>query len=175
MPEAYEGLGLAAVGFDRAIPETGETLTENARIKAEAVHAFCGLPCFADDSGLEVDALRGAPGVYSARYAGEGATAAHNVKKLLDCMQGQALRTARFRTVIYYKGLGEHHSFEGVLEGEILREERGAAGFGYDSIFRPEGYAQSFAQMSLEQKNAISHRARAFQQFVDFLRDARRS
>lgn len=175
VPSGYRLLDLGAIGFRQSIPETGTTLTENATLKAKAVHEFCGLPCFADDSGLEVDALGGAPGVYSAHYAGEAGSAAHNMAKLLHELRDQDQRSARFRTVISYVRSGRYQHFEAAVGGVILRAEQGIGGFGYDPIFMPSGYTCSFAQMTLEQKNRISHRALAFQKLIDFLRAAQKN
>lgn len=145
------------------VEETGETLEANARLKAVALVAATGLPAIADDTGLEVDALGGAPGVYSARYAGEGATYADNVAKLLDALAGRSDRSARFRTVaIAMWPDGSEIVAEGSVEGTIAREASGNGGFGYDPIFVPGGAAMTFAEMTSEAKHAVSHRGRAF-------------
>jgi XTP/dITP diphosphohydrolase len=153
-------------------PETGATLEENARIKARAAVAATGRPAIADDTGLFVDALAGAPGVHSSRYAGPGATYADNVRKLLAALEGvpAAERGARFRTVaLLATPDGREKSFEGVLEGRIAAAARGAHGFGYDPVFEVAGTARSLAEIPLEEKNRISHRARAFGAAAAFL------
>ncbi|MBD3166182.1 RdgB/HAM1 family non-canonical purine NTP pyrophosphatase [bacterium] len=153
--------------FDHDIEETGETLWENALLKAREGFAQSGLPTVADDTGLEVDALDGRPGVYSSRYAGSEATYADNVRKLLQETAGvpEDGRGARFRTVAAYVDGERELRFDGVLEGTILTEARGEDGFGYDPVFLPEGESRTLAEMGLEEKNRISHRARAFQAF----------
>jgi XTP/dITP diphosphohydrolase len=164
---------LHELNFSEDIPETGDTLRENAIIKARFLHQKTGMPSFADDTGLEVTQLNGAPGVYSARYAGVHADAEDNMTKLLVNLKGAVDRSARFRTVIaYINEFGIEYYFEGTVEGEILREKAGAHGFGYDPIFKPDGSTLSFAQMSSHEKGKISHRARAVQQFVDFIQQA---
>jgi XTP/dITP diphosphohydrolase len=159
--------------FDE-IPETAETLEGNALMKARYIRDRFGMDCFADDTGLEVEALHGAPGVFSARYAGgEGHDSEANMQKLLKELQGETNRAARFRTVIALLMDGEEHLFEGIVNGSIIEEKRGAAGFGYDPLFVPTGYDATFAELGEEVKNQISHRARAVQQLVDFLRKVR--
>lgn len=153
------------------IPETGATLAENASQKSAYVREHFAMDCFADDTGLEVEALGGAPGVYSARYAGEQATYQDNVLKLLGALQGQDNRRARFATVISLRLEGREYLFNGYVDGQITREQHGADGFGYDPVFLPEGYDRTFAQMTLEEKGRISHRARAVQAMLGFLRD----
>ena len=153
------------------IPETGATLSEIASQKSAYVRDRFGLDCFADDTGLMVDALGGAPGVYSARYAGEHVTYRDNVLKLLSEMQGKEDRRARFMTVISLWLDGREYFFEGRVEGSITPDERGEAGFGYDPVFLPQGCDRTFAQMSLEEKGRMSHRARAVRAMVDFLED----
>ncbi|HZK75284.1 MAG TPA: RdgB/HAM1 family non-canonical purine NTP pyrophosphatase [Candidatus Kapabacteria bacterium] len=153
------------------IEETGSTLEENALIKARVVHKRTNLATVADDTGLEVEALGGAPGVYSARYSGEGATYASNVLKLLDALEGEDDRRAKFSTVIaYIDASGGEHLFRGEVSGVIAREPRGANGFGYDPIFIPEVGTKTFAEMTDEEKNAISHRGRALRAFAKYLR-----
>lgn len=152
------------------IPETGTTLEENALLKARFVHSHYGYNCLSDDTGLEIDCLGGAPGVMSARFAGEEKNSTNNIRKVLDLMQNETNRKARFRTVIALIINNKEYFFEGVVEGEILCSPAGEEGFGYDPIFKPDGYNQSFAQMDLDDKNKISHRARAFQKFVDFIK-----
>ena len=157
------------MGIYEDIAETGTTLEENALIKSQYIYQKTGLSCFADDTGLEVEALGGRPGVYSARYAGEHATAEDNMQKLLSEMEGQKNRNARFRTVISLILDGEEYSFEGKVVGEILHQKTGIDGFGYDPIFKPIGYDQSFAEMTMKQKNEISHRGVAVKKLIHFL------
>jgi len=168
-PLGYRVKGLREVVGEVDIPETGTTLEENAAIKARFLSGETGMDCFADDTGLEVTALGGAPGVYSARYAGEGCSFDDNMDKLLAALSGATDRSARFRTVICLIIGGEELLFEGEVTGEILRERTGSAGFGYDPIFRPEGHRKSFAEMSMDEKNAISHRGRAVEKLVRHL------
>tara|TARA_B100002049_G_C16059764_1_gene367500 strand:+ start:229 stop:846 length:618 start_codon:yes stop_codon:yes gene_type:complete len=170
MNAVLSDLGLDVIGLDQYpeiddIPENGTTLLENALIKARAVHLKTGFPALADDTGLEVDALHGAPGVYSARFAGEDATYQDNVKKLLSLMAGVSRqnRTARFRTVVALIDSDTELWTEGIIEGLITREQRGAGGFGYDPIFEAADTGKTFSEMSAAQKNEISHRARALQ------------
>ena len=165
-----EVLSLKDIGCNADIPETGSTLEENALQKAQYVYDHYHIDCFADDTGLEVDALGGAPGVYSARYAGgEGHDSEANMTKLLGELGENNNRRARFRTVIALIQQGEVHEFEGIVNGQIIRERRGGEGFGYDPIFQPDGYDQTFAELGLEVKNNISHRARATQKLADYL------
>jgi XTP/dITP diphosphohydrolase len=159
----------ASLGITEDIPETAETLEGNALQKARYVHERTGLDCFADDTGLEVTVLDGAPGVRSARYAGDSHDFDSNNRLLLRNLEGMADRSARFRTVIALILGGEEHLFEGRVEGRIIDEYRGTEGFGYDPIFVPEGGEATFAEMPLEEKNAISHRARAVEKLKDFL------
>ena len=166
---SFEIVGLKEMGIIEDIAETGSTLEENALIKSQYIYQKTGLSCFADDTGLEVDALDAKPGVYSARYAGEHATAEENMLKLLSEMEGQKNRNAHFRTVISLILNGKKYYFEGQVEGEILHQKTGVDGFGYDPIFKPKGYDQSFAQMTLEQKNEISHRGVAVKKLIYFL------
>ena len=170
MNAVLSDLGLDVIGLDQYpeiddIPENGTTLLENALIKAHAVHLKTGFPALADDTGLEVDALHGAPGVYSARFAGEDATYQDNVKKLLSVMAGVSRqnRTARFRTVVALIDSDTELWTEGIIEGLITRDQRGAGGFGYDPIFEAADTGKTFSEMSAAQKNEISHRARALQ------------
>lgn len=160
----YELVTLREVGITEDIPETGATLDENATIKARYVYERTGLDCFADDTGLEVVALDGAPGVHSARYATDGHDFAANNAKLLREMDGKEDRRARFRTVISLIRNGVEEQVEGIVEGRIATAMSGCEGFGYDPLFIPEGYDISFAEMSAEQKNAISHRGRAVEE-----------
>ena len=165
----FELVTLREVGITEDIPETGATLDENASIKARYVYERTGLNCFADDTGLEVEALGGAPGVHSARYATDGHDFAANNRKLLRELEGKANRKARFRTVISLIVDGIERQVEGIVEGEITTSESGAEGFGYDPLFMPEGYDRTFAEMSAEEKNAISHRGRAVAKLVEML------
>lgn len=162
---------LADIGCTEEIPEEGLTLNDNARSKALWVYERYGLPCFADDTGLEVDALDGAPGVHTARFAGEACDPQANVSLLLERMKGVKTRDARFRTVIAcIDASGNVHCFEGEARGNIALERCGSAGFGYDPVFLPEdGDGRSFAQMDSDEKNAISHRGRATKKFLEFL------
>lgn len=162
-------VSLADAGLEGEIPETADTLQGNALQKAQWVWERTGKDCFADDTGLEVDALCGAPGVYSARYAGEHCTFDDNVNKLLAAMEGKTNRKAAFRTVICLIEGGEARFFEGRVEGCILTERYGEGGFGYDPIFMPDRYAVSFAEMPLDVKNQISHRGLAVKQLVNYL------
>lgn len=162
---------LRDINLEGDIPETADTLQGNALQKAEWIYSRTGKDCFADDTGLEVEALGGAPGVYSARYAGEHCSFEDNMDKLLSVLDGKDNRKARFRTVICLIENGEKHYFEGIVEGSITTEKHGAEGFGYDPIFLPEGQGQTFAEMSGELKNSISHRGRAVQKLVEYLKN----
>lgn len=166
----YELVTLREVGITEDIPETGSTLDENASLKARYVYERTGLDCFADDTGLEVDALGGAPGVHSARYATDGHDFAANNRKLLKELDGQGDRRARFRTVISLIRGGEEVQVEGIVQGHIATSEAGCGGFGYDPLFIPEGYDVTFAEMTAEEKNAISHRGRAVAALVEVLK-----
>ncbi len=163
-------LSLTDIGFDEEIPEDFDTLQDNALQKARYINSRLGYNCFADDTGLEVDALNGEPGVYSARYAGEAKNPHDNIVKLLQNLSGVKNRRAQFRTVIALILDGNEYLFEGKVDGEIIDKGRGSDGFGYDPIFLPEGYSQTFAEMPLELKNQISHRGRAVAKLVDFLK-----
>ena len=165
-----ELLSLKDIGCHDDIPETADTLEGNALQKARYVYERYHVDCFADDTGLEVEALGGAPGVYSARYAGEGHNAEENTRKLLRELEGKDNRRARFRTVFALIINGKEHLFEGIVRGEIITKKRGVAGFGYDPVFQPEGFTQTFAEMGDEQKNRISHRALAVQKLCNFLK-----
>ena len=168
--ESIEVLSLKDIGCDVDIPETGKTLEENALQKAQYIYDHYHLDCFADDTGLEVDALNGAPGVYSARYAGgEGHDSEANMTKLLHELGENNNRKARFRTVIALIQQAQVHEFEGIVEGQIIRERRGGEGFGYDPIFQPDGYNMTFAELGTDIKNQISHRARATKKLADYL------
>lgn len=167
--EGYELVTLKEVGITEDIPETGATLDENASQKAHYVYSRTGLDCFADDTGLEVEALNGAPGVHSARYATDGHNFAANNRKLLSELEGKTNRRARFRTVISLIQNGIETQVEGIVEGRIATQEAGCGGFGYDPLFVPEGKSITFAEMSAEEKNAISHRGRAVAALVEIL------
>lgn len=164
-------LSLQESGINEELPEHGDTLEANAFQKANTVYSKFGLNCFADDTGLEVDALKGEPGVYSARYAGENASYADNVSKLLKAMEGKTNRKARFRTIISLVLDAAEHRFEGVIHGKIIENPRGAQGFGYDPVFVPDGYEQTFAEMDPDLKNKISHRGLAVEKLVRFLKE----
>lgn len=169
--DRVEVLSLADINCTDDIPETADTLQGNALIKARHIYAKYGLDCFADDTGLEVEALDGAPGVYSARYAGEECNSEANMQKLLQNLTGETNRNAQFRTVIALIIRGEEKLFNGIVKGTIATEKKGDSGFGYDPIFIPEGHSESFAQMSSEMKNSMSHRFRATQQLGDYLKE----
>lgn len=164
-------LSLQDVECFEDIEETATTLEGNAQLKADHITTKYGYNCFADDTGLEVKSLNGAPGVYSARYGGEPRDAEKNMNKLLTNLEKSNNREAQFRTVIALNLDGETHRFEGVCKGEILHERSGDGGFGYDPIFTPKGYEQSFAEMSAEEKNSISHRGIAVEKLVQFLNE----
>ena len=167
----FEVMSLSEIGCHEYIPEKGQTLKDNALIKAQYVYDKYHVNCFADDTGLEVDALGGAPGVYSARYAGgEGHDSQANMKKLLGELENEENRKARFRTVIALIIDGKVNTFDGIVNGEIIREKRGGEGFGYDPIFQPEGYNKTFAELGVDIKNQISHRARAVAKLAEFLK-----
>ena len=167
--DKMEILSLADINCHADIPETANTLEGNAHLKSEYVYNHYGLDCFADDTGLEVEALDGAPGVYSARYAGDGHDSQANMQKLLKEMEEKNNRKAQFRTVISLIEKGEEKLFEGIVRGEITREKRGTSGFGYDPVFQPEGFDVTFAEMGSDVKNKISHRARAVKALCDYL------
>ena len=173
--EHFDVVGLNDIGCHEDIPETAETLEGNAQQKAHYVKEHYGLDCFADDTGLEVAALDGAPGVHSARYAelfskGDTHDSDANMNLLLKNLEEKIDRSARFRTVIALIYKGQEYLFEGICPGKILHERHGSEGFGYDPIFQPTGFDLSFAQMSAEEKNAISHRGRATQKLAEFLK-----
>jgi XTP/dITP diphosphohydrolase len=161
---------LMDIGCTEDIPETADTLEGNALLKARFVYDNYGKNCFADDTGLEIEALDGRPGVYSARYATDGHNFEANINKVLIELSGLQNRKARFRTVIALILDGSVHYFEGIVNGEIISERRGSQGFGYDPVFLPDGYKLTFAEMPLIEKNKISHRARAVSKLVDFLK-----
>ena len=168
--DEMELLSLKDINCHADIPETANTLEGNARQKAMYIYENYGMDCFADDTGLEVDALNGAPGVFSARYAGDGHDSEANMQKLLKELKGKENRKAQFRTAICLIMKGKEYLFEGIVKGEIIAEKRGGAGFGYDPIFVPEGYEQTFAELGNDIKNTISHRARAVEKLCKFLK-----
>lgn len=168
--DEFDLVTLKDVGITEDIPETGETLDENASIKAHYVYERTGLDCFADDTGLEVEALGGAPGVRSARYATDGHDFAANNRKLLKELENKSNRAARFRTVISLIRGGKELKVEGIVRGTIATEESGCEGFGYDPLFIPKGESVTFAEMSADEKNAISHRGRAIAELVKVLK-----
>ena len=170
--ERYEVLGLVDIGCHEGIPETADSIEGNAQMKARYVKDNYGYDCFSDDTGLEIDALDGEPGVHSARYADPGHDSEANIDKVLAKLEGVTERTARFRTAIVLLQGDEMHLFEGQVEGIILTERHGTGGFGYDSIFQPiEGDGSTFAQMLPQDKNRISHRGRAVRKLVEFLKN----
>ncbi len=167
----YEIISLKEIGFTDDIPEPYETLEENALTKSKTIAEKFMINCFADDTGLEVDALNGAPGVYSARYAGKNCSFQDNVNKLLYEMQAHKNRKAKFRTVISLIINKKEYQFEGEVKGHIATDKTGTEGFGYDPVFIPNGYPISFAEMDLEEKNKISHRGLAVKKLVEFLKN----
>ena len=167
--EQIDILSLNDINCHVDIPETANTLEGNEKMKAEYIYNHYHLDCFADDTGLEVKALNGAPGIYSARYAGEGHDSQANMKKLLENLKGITNREAQFRTAICLIEGGEEHLFEGLVKGKIIEEKRGEVGFGYDPVFVPDGYDQTFAELGEDIKNQISHRARAVEKLCDYL------
>lgn len=169
LPKEIEILSLEDIGCLEEIPETAETIEGNAIIKANYITEKFGYNCFADDTGLEVDALNGEPGVYSARYAGEQKNANDNMDKLLYNLKDKANRKANFKTVICLNLNGAQHLFTGVINGKIIEEKIGNNGFGYDPIFIADGYEKTFAELSLEEKAVISHRGLAVKQLIEFL------
>ncbi|MCW3467805.1 RdgB/HAM1 family non-canonical purine NTP pyrophosphatase [Chitinophaga nivalis] len=168
--EQFEIITLLEAGIDIDIPEPHDTLEANATEKSTTIRRMTGENCFAEDTGLEITALHGAPGVLSARYAGEQKLAADNIEKVLREMTGQEDRSAQFRTVISLLLDGQEYQFEGVCNGQITTSVKGGKGFGYDPIFIPDGADRAFAEMDLTEKNQYSHRARAFEKFVAFLK-----
>ena len=169
--DRVEVLSLADIDCHDDIPEIADTLQGNALIKARHIYEKYGLDCFADDTGLEVETLGGAPGVYSARYAGDECDSEANMQKLLENLTGKSNRNAQFRTVIALIVKGEEMLFNGIVKGTIATEKKGDSGFGYDPVFIPEGCSESFAQMSSEMKNSMSHRFRATQQLGNYLKE----
>lgn len=171
LPESIEIISLESIGCHEDIPETADSIEENAIMKADYVTQKYGYDCFADDTGLEVDALNGEPGVYSARYAGEHRSAEDNMTKLLLNLKDKNNRKAQFKTVITLNLKGKQYLFTGIARGEITLERTGNQGFGYDPIFRPENCQETFAQLPLETKNKISHRGIATQELIRFLKE----
>ncbi len=171
LPQNFEILSLDDIGCHDEIPETADTIEGNAILKANFVATHYGLDCFADDSGLEVDELNGEPGVFSARYAGNQKNSHDNIKKLLEQMQGKSNRKANFKTVIALNLNGENFLFTGIVDGKITLEPRGSLGFGYDPVFELEGFSYTFAEIPAAKKAKISHRARAVEQLVAFLKN----
>ncbi|MFY0599486.1 MAG: RdgB/HAM1 family non-canonical purine NTP pyrophosphatase [Cyclobacteriaceae bacterium] len=170
LPEGLELITLKEIGQNEEIPETGKTLEENSEIKARFVFEKFNIPCFSDDTGLEVSALNGEPGVYSARYAGDQKDNEANINLLLSNLERKSDRSAAFKTVITYLDQeGNRSQFVGEAHGEIIHDRTGEEGFGYDPIFKPSGFEITFAQMTKEEKNAISHRGRAFKKFIGHL------
>ncbi len=169
VPESIQIVTLEEIGCFEDIEETGTTLEENAIIKANYVTEKYNLPCFADDTGLEIEALNGEPGVYSARYAGEEKNSEANMQKVLENLNGVSNRKAKFKTVIALNINNEQYLFTGTVEGEIRNEQKGTNGFGYDPIFEPEYLGKTFAEMTLEDKNKMSHRGRAVEKLIEFL------
>ena len=168
LKDDFEVLSLSDIGFNEDIPETGDTLSENASQKSYTIYSRYAIDYFSDDTGLEVDTLDGRPGVYSARYAGEGCSFEDNVNKLLTELLGKENRSASFSTVISLILEGKEYQFEGRIEGQIITDKHGAGGFGYDPVFKPKGYDITFAEMDAETKNKISHRALATRKLVAF-------
>ncbi len=171
LPNSIKLLSLKDIGCADDIEETATTLEGNAKIKADYITKLKNYNCFADDTGLEVDALNGQPGVYSARYAGKPVNSEKNMQKLLSELEGNKNRKARFRTSICLNIDEKQFFFDGICEGEILTEKQGKKGFGYDPIFKPKGYNVSFATMSSKEKNKISHRGLAIKKLISFLKD----
>lgn len=169
--EQFNILSLKDIGCEEDIPETQDTVAGNARQKARYLKAHYGQDCFAEDTGLEIDALDGAPGVYTARYAGPQRDSQANMQLVLEQLADTAQRSARFRTVISLILNGKEYLFEGIAEGNIAEQQSGSQGFGYDPIFIPEGYEQTFAELDSTEKNAISHRGKAVEQLARFLRN----
>lgn len=167
--DAFHIVTLQEAGIDIDIPEPHDTLEANAREKSATIQRMTGKNSFSEDTGLEIDALNGEPGVLSARYAGEQKSAEDNITKVLQLLENQPNRKARFRTVISLILEGQEYQFEGVAEGSILPARKGGKGFGYDPIFQPEGSAKAFAEMDLAEKNQFSHRGKAFRKLIDFL------
>lgn len=173
LPDTIELLSLEAIGCHEEIPETADTIEGNAILKANYVTQKYGYDCFADDTGLEVEALNGAPGVYSARYAGMQRNAEDNMNLLLENLKNQDNRTAQFKTVIALNINGKQQLFTGIAKGKITLKKSGNQGFGYDPVFQPEGYQETFADLDLEIKNQISHRGKATQLLISYLTETK--
>ncbi len=171
LPESIQIVSLESIGCFEEIPETAETIEGNAILKANYITQKYGFDCFADDTGLEVDSLEGKPGVYSARYAGEQRNADDNMNKLLEELLDKSIRNAQFKTVIALNLKGKQYLFTGIVSGEITKEKMGNGGFGYDPIFKPTGYENTFAELSLEEKNDISHRGIAIKALLEFFKN----
>lgn len=171
LPNSVQILSLESIGCFEEIPETSDTIEGNAILKANYVTQNYGFDCFADDTGLEVEALNGEPGVYSARYAGEQKNANDNMNKLLNELADKTNRNAQFKTIIALNLKGKQYLFEGIASGEIIKEKIGTGGFGYDPIFKPTNYDETFAQLSLDIKNEISHRGKATKKLLEFLQN----
>lgn len=169
LKDHFDVISMRELGFVGEIEETGLTLEENAALKAKYISEYYKTDCFADDSGLEIEALNGAPGVYSARFAGNNCSFDDNIEKTLSLMQGIQNRKAQFRTLICLCFNNELHYFEGIIIGSITSERHGSNGFGYDPIFKPDGFEKTFAEMTPSEKNEISHRAIAVEKLVEFL------
>lgn len=169
LPQGIEIQSLKDIGFTDELPETQDTIEGNSLQKAETLGKVLGIACFAEDTGMEVEALNGEPGVYSARYAGENASYEDNVQKVLSRLEGKTNRRARFKTVITYYNRGSFVQFEGITEGTILEQPRGGNGFGYDPIFIPDGADRTYAEMTLDEKNSYSHRKKSFVGFANHL------
>jgi XTP/dITP diphosphohydrolase len=169
LPDNFQITSLSELNLESEIPETADSIEGNAIQKVEFITTNFGIDCFADDTGLEIEALGGAPGIYSARYAGDDKNAARNMDLVLKNMKGLLQRSARFKTVIALSIKGEIFLFEGVVNGVIRDEKSGSEGFGYDPIFEPEGCGSTFSEMNMEEKRTRSHRARAFEKMVQFL------
>lgn len=165
----YEIIGLNELGFEGEIPETQNTIKGNALQKAEFIYEKYGINCFADDTGLEIEALNDEPGVYSARYAGEPVDSEKNIEKVLKNLEGKTNRNAQFKTVIALILEGEKYFFKGIVKGKIIHRKAGNAGFGYDPIFLPDGFKQTFSEMNAELKNEISHRGIAIRKLINYL------
>jgi XTP/dITP diphosphohydrolase len=171
VPHDFNIITLKEAGINQDIPEPFDTLEENAKEKSSVIYQLTQQNCFSEDTGLEVEAINGAPGVKSARYAGDGRNFEDNINKLLQNMQGKTNRSARFRTVISLIWNEEEHYFEGICKGSIIDAPRGEQGFGYDPVFVPEGSNKTFAEMSLEEKNTFSHRRKVTDKLVQFLKE----
>lgn len=171
LPESIEIISLESIGCFEEIPETADTIEKNAILKANYVTEKYGYDCFADDTGLEVEALNGEPGVFSARYAGEHCNDDDNMNKLLDALSNNTNRNAQFKTVIALNLNGKQQLFTGIAKGEITLNKTGNQGFGYDPIFKPEGFSVTFAELPLEEKSQISHRGKAMRQLIAFLKN----